>query len=354
MNKHFLSIGLLLSLAFLPGCKITDWIKEKFGCTNCVETTGMRSEAGSSFGGGSDKNASQEVVVTIGGTPAVTPDDLNKSLQLLMQTQPALQQVLPYMAEDQQLQLFQQIVENLANERVAAEWVKRQGLDKTAEYQETARMVHEAVDRDLAARTYQAELIKKIEINDAQAKKYYEENKDKNPYFKRAPFVTGMASAQAQSVLFESEKDAQDFLAKAKKDFDAAAKEAKKSVKNLGQITAQSDIDNALKAKILNAKANSVEIIKGLDGKFYVVKIAQRQEPQAVPFAEVADKVKELMLSERFQDLFMKEIDKLKKEYGVTINQDYVKKYVADIRAQTAAQPAEHAAPEAKAKPRAA
>lgn len=362
MQNKFMSVALLVTcIAFLPGCKIADWIKERFGCTNCVTSMGSSDVAGGSLTGPTDKNISQEVIVTIGGKPSVTADDFHKSLQLLMQTQQALQQVLPFMAEDQQLQLFQQIAENLAAERVAAEWVHRQGLDKTPEYQETARMVHDAVDRDLAARTFQAELVKKIDITDAQAKKYYEENKDKNPYFKRPPFTSGSASAKASGIVFDSEKDAQDFLAKAKKDFDAAAKENRKTIKDFGQVTAQSDIDNALKAKILNGKAPSVELIKGLDGKYYVVKIISKQEPQVAPFAEVNDKVKELMLSEKFQELFTKEIEKLKKEYGVTINQDYVKKFVANLRAQTetATQQSEagveaQAAPAAAAKPRAA
>lgn len=335
MQKHFFRLSLLVStLAFLPGCQVADWFKEKFGCSSCV------TESMSTASGADKKIDSSEVVISIGGNPVVSLDDFAMSMQLLMQSQQGLMQILPMMPEEQVAQLVQQIAENLAAERVAGEWVRRQGIDKTPEYQQNARMIHEAVDRDLAARTFQAEVSKKVSISDADAKAYYDKNKDSNPYFKRAPFVQGTVSARASSVACSSEKEAKDLVAKVKNnDLNAAALEMKKTVKDLGTVTAQSDLDNAVKAKILGSKsAPAVEIVKGLDGKFYVVKVSSKQEPQAAPFDAVKESVKELMMAEKFQELFMQEIEKLKKEFGVTINQENLKKIVAGIKP---AQPAQ-------------
>lgn len=349
MQKRFLSIALLVSgLVFLPGCKITDWFKEKFGCPQCVAPVAISTDTRTG-----DKKVSGEAVITLNGRPVITADDFEKSFQLLMQSQQGLMQVIPMMAADQRIQIFQQLAENMAGEQASYQAIKDQGIDKTPEYQENARMIHEAVDRDLAARTFQTELLKKVTITDADAKNYYEKNADKNPYFKRPPFVAGSLSVKAVAVTFDSEKEAQAFASKAKSgDFDTAARDIKKTIKNLGLVTAQTDLDNAVKAKILAVKQTpQVEVVKGLDNKFYVVKMTEKQEPKLVPFDKVKDQVREVMLAERFQDLYTKEIEKLKKQYNITINQDYIKKLAARFEPQQATPQEEQAAP---AKPKAA
>ena len=336
---------MLTALALLPGCK--RWFDEKFGCKKCDETSSTVMPTRDKKIGG------EEIVVTIDGKPAVTSKDFDMSFQMLMQSQQGLMQVLPMMPEDQVLQLFKQMAENLAAERVAVEWIRREGIDKTEEYQTNAKLIHEAVDRDLAARAFQSELLKKIQINDEDARRFYEKNRDTNPYLKRSPFVSGTLSAQVSSVAFSDEKKAQDFFAKAKKgNFAQVAKDAKLTVKDHGFINAQSDVDNAIKAKALNAKQTPiVEMAKGLDGKFYVMYVTNKQEPKAVAFDQVKDKVKELMLAERFQELYQKEVEKLKKSYGVSINHDYIKKIVSEIKPAQMAEPEQTAQPEKAVKP---
>lgn len=280
----------------------------------------------------SQKKDSQEPVVTIDGKPVITADEYNQSIELLAQAQPAFAQVLPFMSPEQQEPIYLQIAETLAAERVMQEAVKRSGADKTKEYQENARRVHESVDRDLAVRTFQNELAKQIVINDDEAREYYEMNKDKNQVFKRPPFAT-QGGVVARAVHVANEKEGNDLAQRALKvkSLEAAARDTKKEVRDLGIVNTQSfAIDNALRAKIsIMKKFPAIEVVRDSSGDFFVVEGIRREETGTASFDSVRDRVKEVMLGERFNDALMKKIDELKREYRVEVNKDFIAKKVA-------------------------
>ncbi|MFA6065623.1 MAG: hypothetical protein WC707_00390 [Candidatus Babeliaceae bacterium] len=312
--KNATSAMMCAFMVFLPAC---DWFK---GCTDkmCSST---------------QQSGDNEVVITFNGKPVITGADYEKSIQMLMQAQPAFQQMWPFMGPDQQEQVLTQIAENLAAERVMQEAVKRSGLDKTSEFKDNARQIHEAVDRDLAMRTFQNELVKNIVIADEEAQQYYEANREK-PNFKCPPFVRSGAGVRAEVILASSLKEAQDIAAQAKKnpDFAAVAKSANKTVVDLGVVSQQSmGIDAAVKAKLLLVKKfPTVEVVTGSDKKEYVVKAISKSDEKFADFAqpEVKEAVKQILLGEKFNDIFNKKMNDLKAEYNVVVNKDYIAKRI--------------------------
>lgn len=336
-QQHVTFFTLSLLLLLLPAC---DWFKQ---CTSgsCSSSQTM------------DNNISpelqKEVVISFAGRPVVTGADLEKSIQMLMQAQPAFQQMWPFMGAEQQMQVLKQIAENLAAERIMHEYVKRSGLDKTAEFKENARQIHDAVDRDLAMRAFQNELVKNIVISDEEAQKYYETHRDK-PNFKRPPFVAGGSGIQTEVIVASSVKEAQDIAAQAKKNsnFEAVAKSFNKKVMNLGTVAQQSmNVDTAIKTKLMGVKRfPSIEVVKGSDKKDYVVKAISKKDEQFADFSkpEVKEAVKEMLLGERFSDIFNKKMADLKAEYNVVINNDHITKRMKSNEPQSAEQPAEDVA----------
>jgi hypothetical protein len=279
----------------------------------------------------SEKKPSGEAVVLINGKPVISAEEFDQSIELLAQAQPAFAQVLPFMSPEQQEPIYLQIAETLAAERMMHEAVKRSGVDKTKEYQENARRIHESVDRDLAVRAFQNDLAKQIVITDDEAREFYDAQKDKNQAFKRAPFVTH-GGVVARAVPCGDEKEANELLqiVLKSKNLDTAAAGMKKEIIDLGIVNTQSfSVDNALRAKIsVMKKFPAFEVVRDSAGEFFVVEGMRREESGTASFDTVRERVKEVMLGDRFNDALLKKLEELKREYAVTINKDFIAKKV--------------------------
>jgi peptidyl-prolyl cis-trans isomerase C len=323
MTSKFLSRALLISaLALLPACKPGEFFGSKehadCGCGHAHDEQ-LKLE-------GVNPAILKETVVSFEGKPVVTGEDYERNFQQILQAQPALKDMLPYIPEEQQDQMFGQMAESMALEKLMLRWVKDSKLDQDAEYRRNARRVHEAVDRDLALRAFENELLKEIVITDDEAKKFYDENKATDAALQRPPFALAQGGVKAQGVEFSNEKDAKEFAIRAKVgDFAKLVKDVKKTINDYGTVNQQSFIDNNVKSKILETtKFPSVEVVKGTDGKFRVVKISGKQEPKYAEFDKVKDQIKQVLTGKKFNDLYTKKMADLKEKYKVEINKDYV------------------------------
>lgn len=327
MNKvhtRYLSLALL---TLLPACSLTEMFKGNDSCC-----------------GGSHHAAEnakpEDAVILFNGKAVVTKEEFENQLRTLEESQPALKQLLAQWPADQQEQLFAQIAESLAAEQLILKHVETSGMDKTAEYKDNAEKMHKAVERNLKVNMFQNDLVKSVSISDSEAKNFYEENRDKQAVFKRPPFVTSLGGVKAEGFVAANEKEANDLGVKAKKGtFAVVAKEAKKAVTNYGVVNAQStSVDSAVRMKVSGMKPGSVEVIKGSDNKWYVVKATGTQQSHYANFDAVKDAVKEVMMSDKVGALYAKTMAELKDTYQVTVDTDYLKSLV---KAQKATEPAE-------------
>ncbi len=321
MTRKFLSLALLVSaIILLPAC--TGWFSKEGGCgCSHAEKDDLKVE-------GVNPAALKETVISFEGKPVVTGEDYERNFQQIVQGQPALKDMLPYIPEVQQDQMFGQMLESMALEKLMLRWVKDNKLDQEPEYRKNAQRVHEAVDRDLALRAFESELLKEIVITDDEAKKFYDENKATDQMLPRPPFVVSQGGVKAQGFETANEKEAQDLAAKAKAgDFTQVAKAAKKSISDYGAVNAQSFIDNNVKDKILAAtKFPSIEVVKGTDNKYRVVKIASKSDTKYADYDKVKDALKQTLTGKKFNELYNKKMAELKDKYKVEINKEYVQK----------------------------
>lgn len=298
--KSFINLGLLVtSLLLLAACN--PFSKEK-GCTDCGTSHGTA-------GSGS------QVLITIKGKPAVDLQCYNEYWEDFLKNDPRIEQILPFHPT-----IRHEVCKQLVNEKVIQEWIKDKKIDQSADYQKKLKKAHEVTDRLVALQAFNEDVLKNIDQSEAGLEKYYNENRDKNPMMQNPPFTKTAEGTKAQTVTFTDEKSAKDFLAKAQKEpnnFAALAKAAKKDVKDLGVVDAQTrNVDFAIKAKLRDLQAGAVDMVPA--GKqFVVVKAVSKTPATYAPFADVKDYVKELMVRDLYEKSLTKRLDELKKELKV-------------------------------------
>lgn len=274
------------------------------------------------------KELAEEVVVKFGDKVVLTGAEFEQNVDLLMQSQAGIKDIIACMSPEQRAQVFDNILEGLINERVISEWISNQGLDRTHEYKEQARRAHEAVDRDLAIRAFEREVVKNIVFSDDEAKNWYDKNRER---LLSQPFLESLGGVKARGFSVNTEKEAKDFAARAgttESDFTKIAQEAKRSVTNFGLVTAQSSsVEPQIRTKILAMKIfPATEVIRGGDNKYWVVQGFAKVEPTFCPFPQVKDAVKERMKEERAMDYLRKKVDEIRAQSRITVNKDYLKK----------------------------
>jgi peptidyl-prolyl cis-trans isomerase C len=356
--RALISQALLLSaIALLPGCNWWPFgAGHGKGCCPAHDHQAAEGQAKEEEIKieGFDPALLQETVVSFEGKPVVTGRDFEKNLQMIMEAQPAIKDMLPYIPAEQQEHIFGQMLESMALEKLMLRWVKDAGIEESAEYRRNACRVHEAVDRDLALRAFENELVKEVVITDQEAEKFYQDNKTTEAAFQRPPFLITAGGVKAKGIEAKDEKEAKELAEKIKQSekekgggIASVAKETKKSVVDYGLVNPQSLIDSNIKSHILATMDKPiVEVVRGEDDKYYVIATQCRQEPKYSDFDQVKDAVKQVLTNKRVNELYAKRIAELKDKYKMEINKSYIQK-----RPKPAAEPVSEEHPEAAVQP---
>ncbi len=311
--RPVVNVALLLStLALLSAC---DWFKSKVSCPGC--------EPAKESTYGTQAAAPGETLLTLRNKPVITQASFEEYWQDLLKNDPQAEAMLPFVP-DARTKVF----EHAVTEKLVQEWISATGKDKDAEYQKKLKKQVELAQRMVALQAFQEDVLKNVDTSDAALEKFYNENKDKNSFFQREPFLAAPKGIKLQAVQFSDEKQAKDFLAKAGRDIAAAAKAAKKDVKDLGVVSAQSrNVDFAVKSKARDMKPGDTAVVTTTDKKqTFVLKAGQEQEAKYAPFAEVKEGVQQAKTQIEFADKLNTRVEELKKEFGAVENKEFFAK----------------------------
>ena len=328
-SYRFISRVLLLpAIALLPGCDLpwTTGGKKKEECPLCWHGAQVADEEIKVEG--IEPGVLKETIISFDGKPVATGEEFERNIQMMMEAQPALKDMLPYIPQDQQDQIYTQVLETMGLEKLMQQYNKDSGVAESAEYQKNARRVHEAVDRDLALRAFENEISKQIEVTEDEAKKFYQDNRTSEPIFQRPPFLTKAGGIKAKGFEVATEKEAKDLAEKARKQsFTTVAKDAKKTIVDYGLVNQHSFLDTNVKNEILSAtQFPTIKVVKGTDNKYRVVDVVSRQEPTYAEPDKVADTAKEVLKGKKFNERSTQKINELKEKYKMQVNKDYVQK----------------------------
>lgn len=308
-HKKMLVSGVLVTLSFLPGCALLDMFKSNSGQT----VTESRSS------GGSPAPMTGEVLVTMKGMPVVTTDTLAIEKEKVLKANPQIRQALAIMDPKP---FERDLLEGLIVQKIAAEYVASQKINQTATYQAELKELCEAMENMLNARYFNE--LKKVVISDAEVRDFYEANKDK-----LRGVMTSQGGVMTAGIEFDNGAAARAFAARAKiapGGFKKVAQDdgLNAQIKDFKLVNNQSlGIDEILRDKIVGIKTiPSIEVLDA-NGKFWVVNITAKEEPKYIPYEQVKDKLKQELEQNKRVELLQQEVDALRKEYAVEVNEGY-------------------------------
>lgn len=304
-KKKFLSVLLLaFSVLAIPGCKWFNQAKEKVHCATCP----LEEKA-------SHHNDGSPVLINVNGKPALTAkefeDFINKAVEGNEQVKLWMQFVPDFK---------EQVFKSKLRSVTINEWAKKEGIRNTKEYRDKEKVMMDSIRDSLDLE----EFVKRhdVEINDDEAKKYYEENKKQDPRI-----MISAEGVKASGVSLKNQTETNEFAEAVKKNngsLDKLAKEKKLTVTPFGIVNDESVIDAKIKEKVNATKTfPNVIVVKDEKGKFWVVVAQSKEKAQFRPFDQVKDLVKKLLKPKKLEEILEKEATKLEKEYNITHDNSY-------------------------------
>ena len=310
INKRFFSLSfLILSLLALSACKWFSSENTGNGCSSCSSCS-------------SDiKKDSSEVLITINNKPALTVQEFEEFLAQAAEGNDQFKLMLQIMPDFKE-QLFNMKKRGL----IFSEWAKKEGVRNSQEYRKKEKAIMNSVRESLDAE----EFIKhhKVEVSDTDAQKYYDENKNQDPRI-----LISAEGIKASGISFANQKEANEFLEKLKvnKNIDELAKPKKLKIEKFGNVNEESNIDSKLKEKILATKTFPTDlVVKGENGKFWVIAISGKDQGQYRPFEQVKETIKRLVAPKKLEEMIEIELPKYEASFKVVEN----KKYFEDAKKQ--------------------
>lgn len=312
MPKDFFKIPLVvIILMMLPQCGLLTDNKDQGSGTHAVVPQSSPSATASNA-------VDSEVLLTINGMPRITVRDFEDYLKTVLEAQPQLKQLLAMMP-GAEYELFN----NRAREEAIQEYIVRNGIDKTPNYQRDLKIIIDFGERQLAYKHFQD--AHPVTVTAVEVRKYYDDNKKSIP-----DLALSRGGINAQGAEFATAAEADAFVAKLQDpavNFEKAAKEAKGIFKEFKQVNDQSfDVETPLREKIVGMKkVPSVETF-AIGGKTWVIKAVTKNEPEYVPFEQIKDRIEAFIKQNKLNDLLIAEIEKLKTEYKFVENKEYFDK----------------------------
>ncbi len=312
MNKKTLfHLSLLMSgLVLLPGCFQN-------------EGTAKEQKAACPIDRKIPAGDSSMIVATIGPDkrPLLTANMLDGEIETIIESNPQFATMFVM-----QPQYEKEIAKGIVQQDVIREYVMREKLDQTpeyqAEYQKGLKQARQVADGKVFMEKHSAA------ITDKDVKDFYDEEKDKNPQF-----MVSKGGSQAMGVPFATQEEAKAFLVKAKSkptQLENVAKQAdlKDDFKDFNLVSQMSfGIDPAVKAEVLKVtKVPSVQVVKGDDEKFWVVAVTKKEEPKYHEFAQIKDQLKQYLTQQKQVEVVKIALEGYMKDYQVNLNDDYFKK----------------------------
>lgn len=315
------------ALLFLPGC---DWFnkdKNKNLSSQEVVFVGTGTDVMATSGGipSSDTSA---VVLSMQGKSVMTADMFENDFKDFLEKNPQMRQLLAIMPD-----MREKYFEGVVAKEIVKRFVEENRLAKTPEYEADMRQWMETGRQMYDAQHFANQF--PISVNASDVKRFYDENKDSMP-----ELLISHGGVQTVAVQFDNEKRAQEFLdavSEKNDNFEEYIEEKGLSDqrRDLRLVNDSSvGVDTILRQAILEVtKFPTIKLVKVGDQDFWVIHPTAKEEKKHRPFVEVAEGLKEMLTKEKQVERIQTEIDKLKGDYEVVVNDESLKTNDQEIRA---------------------
>lgn len=212
-----------------------------------------------------------------------------------------------------------EFVSSLAEIKLMAQEAKKRGMDKTPDMKRKL----DFIDSQILARGLAEAEVEKITINEADVTKFYNDNKDK---FAMGPKV------KVRHILVGAEPEAKAILAQLKKgaDFSTLAKEKSKCPSSqkggdLGWATKGMMVPEFENAAFSLKKGEMSGVVKTSFG-YHIIMCDDVQAGKQMELSEAKPAIERQMKGEKSEATIKTLIEEAKKNYPITINEEYFKK----------------------------
>lgn len=323
-HKKILVSGVIATLSFLPGC--TDMFK---GGSAQVPTENRSTEKPAT-------SMTGEVLVKIQGVPVITTDSLAQVKEDLLKANPQLRQGL---AAIDPMVIDRNLLDGLVVEKIIDQYLTTNKINTSKEYQAELEALYDAQRKALNVKYFGEKIA--IAVSDSEIKDFYDTNKE-------TMLKISQGGVAASGIEFADAAAANAFVARVKSSpggFKKAAQDdgLNAKIKDFKLVNSQSvGIDAQLRDKIAAIKTVPATEMFEVNGAFWVVNATEKEEPKYVAYEQIKDRIKEQLEQQKRGEAGMKEIEKLKQEYAVEINDDYFMpaEQAAEENAQAMANPA--------------
>ena len=320
MNKNLLPIlSLLLAILVLPSC---EW--------SCCDKKGPHSHTAIEKMEGVEAddtnimNSDAEVVISIGGVPSVRSDEFEMDLNKMLDSRPDLKRIIATMMPGQ---FERNVAEGLTHQLIVEKYIEDKGIDKTAAYQEEMQEGIKAIKR-LTSTKFFANTFD-VNISNEDIERFYNENKKE-----MHNLIISQGGVQVIGVPFDTKESAQlfsDAVSSTNGDIKVVAQQMNSSdkLRDFKLVNEASfDVDPAIRELVLSTSVfPTVEMIE-INNEYWVLSMPYKEEAKYRPLDDkIKDSIRQYLEKEKKEELFEAEINKLKEEYNVVINEAYFDGY---------------------------
>lgn len=309
----YLGLIVIVSLTILPSCKLLDWFRGKPAEERVIEKASLAQVAKKP-----EKVLTGDVIVSMNGRAVVTTDSLAAEKEKLFKSNPQIKSMIAFMDEKE---FYRNLAEGLMNQEIVTRYIKESSISETPDYKEDLQEGYQAIERMINTKYFSQTF--DVSVSASAVRDFYEKNKEVMPNL-----LISRGGIASKGVEFGNEAQAKEFLAKVaeQKDIDKAAKSAGLKVKDFKLVHAQSlGIETGLRNKIVAMKAVPSTELLTVNNRFWVVSATKKEEAKYRPFEQVQENIKEFLAKEKRAERFDQEINRLKSQYNVVINEDYFK-----------------------------
>jgi len=322
-SRYLLSVGAVVSLAFLSGCAPWDWLKEKLGMgtKSYAAVVATPSQVSTQPGGmrpAQLRGKDDKVLVTVDGVPAITLKSFEEEVEKLVEADQRMQMALQFQPDLK----YKLLTDEFVNRLVIDKYIAENKIDQSEEYKKDLERALTQIKRALDVNYFfKAHPVK---VSDSEVKKFYEENKDQVP-----GILISAGGTLASGIKFDKEDAAKAFYDKVKgksKEFDEISKKEglTDKVQDFKLVTDKSiDMNATLRTKIMALKRfPAVEMVKVSDKELWVVNAPSKEEKQYIPFEEIKDRLKGALEQKKQMEEAEKIINSLKGKYNIVIDEE--------------------------------
>jgi peptidyl-prolyl cis-trans isomerase C len=251
---------------------------------------------------------SSNVLATIDGKPLLTEKQFEEYKRQFAQAQP---NYAPFLNDPA---IEEQVFEGQLNEKKLELWAKENNIAQKPEFKKDLEDIMDFGKRSLNVKYFQE--AHPVTVSDADARGFYEENKQS------PQFMMDAGGVKAQAVMFDSKDKAEKFFDEVKDKptkFASEAKDEDLKVKDFGFVQKQSfNVEGPLREKILSYKSfPKVELVTINDKSYAVVYATEKKEAKFVDFEQVKEPIKNMLKQQKSAENMMQKMQELDTKYNV-------------------------------------